>query len=346
VDCAVADQVLYFPYISVPSDAWFTRVLLYWDAVGSIVPAPYADGPERLTPYMQDLMAAQMIRPISPEAHNGALMEPLQDFFSWLDHDPVIRARPPLGERLAMRGETELGTVMHLHTGKLGEVVAEGLMTRGLARATDCEWFEVESLVANRYMVFLATGLGARTQMEPITDQVAALASLAPDPTVSSVKRVVDEIRPTVLEKVLPAPEAPPPVSELAEFKNEHAELLGPFRRRIESDLRNVALVHDEWARQEMLKEGEQALSEQVQEIQARMNERHWITRLGTLCAILAPAVPVVAKATGHDFGDAALEAPSFMVGLFGIRRLLRVDDDWTKEPLAYAALASERLLG
>lgn len=36
----MARKVLYFPYISVPESAWFTRVLLYWDEVGSIVPSP------------------------------------------------------------------------------------------------------------------------------------------------------------------------------------------------------------------------------------------------------------------------------------------------------------------
>jgi len=126
VDCAVADQVLYFPYISVPSDAWFTRVLLYWDAVGSIVPAPYADAPERLTPYMQDLMAAQMIRPISPEAHNGALMEPLQDFFSWLDHDPVIRAGVHVEDRAGHAARRIREEVGRLRDVARGDVAAKG----------------------------------------------------------------------------------------------------------------------------------------------------------------------------------------------------------------------------
>jgi hypothetical protein len=57
----VAHQVLYFPYISVPEDAWFTSVLLHWDKVGSIVPAPYVREPQRLSAYMQDLLAAELV---------------------------------------------------------------------------------------------------------------------------------------------------------------------------------------------------------------------------------------------------------------------------------------------
>ncbi len=38
---SATNNVLYFPYISVPSSVWFTRMLLYWDKVGSIVPRDY-----------------------------------------------------------------------------------------------------------------------------------------------------------------------------------------------------------------------------------------------------------------------------------------------------------------
>jgi hypothetical protein len=34
----MADAVIYFPYIRVPDNEWFTRVLLYWDQLGTIVP--------------------------------------------------------------------------------------------------------------------------------------------------------------------------------------------------------------------------------------------------------------------------------------------------------------------
>jgi len=32
-------NALYFPYIKVPKSAWFTRILLYWDKVGAIIPS-------------------------------------------------------------------------------------------------------------------------------------------------------------------------------------------------------------------------------------------------------------------------------------------------------------------
>ena len=34
----VSEKVIYFPRISPPDNEWFTRVLLFWDEVGTIVP--------------------------------------------------------------------------------------------------------------------------------------------------------------------------------------------------------------------------------------------------------------------------------------------------------------------
>ena len=46
------DTALYFPYISVPQGSWFTRVLLYWDGVASVVPRHLSDRAAALTPFM------------------------------------------------------------------------------------------------------------------------------------------------------------------------------------------------------------------------------------------------------------------------------------------------------
>jgi hypothetical protein len=51
----MADSVLYFPSTRVPETGWFTRVLLYWDSVGTIVPAEYLDDPLFLRPYTAGL---------------------------------------------------------------------------------------------------------------------------------------------------------------------------------------------------------------------------------------------------------------------------------------------------
>ena len=71
----MARKVLYLPYISVPESAWFTRVLLYWDEVGSIVPSAYEVDLSRLTPYMQELVHAELVRPIVHARYDSQLLD-------------------------------------------------------------------------------------------------------------------------------------------------------------------------------------------------------------------------------------------------------------------------------
>lgn len=62
----MADKVLYFPYIRVPGNEWFTRVLLYWDEIGSIVPSEYIYRTEVLGNYMIELLQSGLARQAFP----------------------------------------------------------------------------------------------------------------------------------------------------------------------------------------------------------------------------------------------------------------------------------------
>lgn len=58
----VFDKVLYFPHIRVPDNEWFTRALLYWDEVGTIVPhAPPDEVREILGEHTLRLMDAGLV---------------------------------------------------------------------------------------------------------------------------------------------------------------------------------------------------------------------------------------------------------------------------------------------
>ena len=58
------NKVLYFPYINVPNSIWFTRMLLYWDEVGAIVPYEYIDNPEKLDSHTKSLVEAELVRAV------------------------------------------------------------------------------------------------------------------------------------------------------------------------------------------------------------------------------------------------------------------------------------------
>lgn len=54
------DAALYFPYIEVPDHPSLTRVLLYWDRLGSIVP------PVALSARMSELISTELVERVEP----------------------------------------------------------------------------------------------------------------------------------------------------------------------------------------------------------------------------------------------------------------------------------------
>ncbi len=344
----MAHEVLYFPYISVPQDAWFTRVLLYWDKVGSIVPAPYVRQPGQLSPYMQDLLAADLVAPVVPEHHDGPLYRPMECFLQFLDEERSQdgTTEKPLGLHSASRGAADAGTVFQIHRGKLGDLVAEGLLERGLARRVEgADWYEVESRTAAHFMAFLAATLGARVAMDPITDSAAHLAAFSAGPGASDTPAaLLQEMRASVLEEMLPAPAERVRVSDLAEFRERHGDLLSKFRREIENRLVDLALVQEDWARSKKLDLYKEELKEATLEIQARMHERKWRNVVfGTVCGLIAAAIPGARAAITGDLTGVGLQVPAFIAAVYrGIAELRPTRD--LNSPLAYAALAQEHL--
>jgi hypothetical protein len=339
----LAASVLYFPYISVPDEAWFTRVLLYWDRIGSIVPEQYANEPSRFTPFMRELVEAELVAPIEPDRHVGELLGPVEAFFRFVERDREIAARRRRWhDRPAPRGEAPAGTMSHLHRGKLGHMVADELEARGLARRTDREWYAVESRTAAAYMCFLAGALGRLPEvgMDPITDGIDALSPLASNG--GSGLDALRRLRAPVLEELLPAPEGRVDVTELARFKEAHADELRRFRRAVEGALIDVAAIADpdlQAAKAELVR---RELADGVEELRARMSERRWPRIVfGTICGVLAATVPGAQALAGGSVVAAGLAVPSAASGLYA---LLAGGRREPAGPLAYAALAQERL--
>jgi len=49
------ETALYFPYIRIPENAWFSQILLYWDRAATIVPREIQDDSGIVGRYMREL---------------------------------------------------------------------------------------------------------------------------------------------------------------------------------------------------------------------------------------------------------------------------------------------------
>lgn len=142
-------QALYFPYIRVPEAAWFTRTLLYWDRVGTIVPYALADSRKRLGDYTFELIGAHLVEPIYPDAHVNMIPRFAEGFFELLATDTMGAEERRVG--------FERGHLTLIHFDKMGKTVADELEARGLAHSagrTDSpnSWWNVESRTADIFM--------------------------------------------------------------------------------------------------------------------------------------------------------------------------------------------------
>lgn len=325
-------------------------MLLYWDEVGSIVPSPYEADLARLTPYMSELVRAELVRPIVPERYDRYLVEAAGPFLEFVDTDPLITARAGggLGSAPAPRSGAPAGTVMKIHGGKLGHDVESALLQRGLARrGTDRSWIEVEARTGSAYMAFLAAGLGSleEVEMDPITDGVGNLAPFADTESADDPIALSNALAMRVLEGVLPGPAETVPVGELVDFKEAHGPLLADFRGRLESHLLDIAAISDERLRERKLLILTEELQAELEEVEARMHARSWPRLVfGTLCGVLGAAIPVgTALATGA-IPAAAAGAPGLASAIYSARQAMRRGANLENAPLAYAALAREHL--
>ena len=318
------NNVLYFPYIRVPSSAWFTRILLYWDKIGSIVPYDYIANPNLHEPYTRSLIQENLVTQVMP----GMYLTPrhTESFIAYLE-----TLGPMLEER---RTAFMHSKPANIHLEKMGNIGDE-LVNMSLATSTHYPWYMVEDETANDYMSYLATALGQQPDLQfaPVTDEIDCLNRLSPIENQTGLgDRELSALRMEILEEVLPAPATPLSASEIAIFKAKHGDELGRFRREIELELTNIADISDFHLREKRLELIKEKVREETGEICSKMQGEGWHGLVfGKLCALLGsiPGVGVVPKLISAVYKALADTEP---VG----KRL----------PLAYAAYAQTRLLG
>lgn len=253
------DNVLYFPYIRVPQNSWFTRVLLYWDSVGSIVPYEYLNKPASLGKYMRALVSEGLVKQIIP----GQYIYTVPNFLS-----PFLGIAKKRYEQLGS-AKIKLNSLptYRIHIEKI-EDIAEELCRMGLARRSEYPWYEVEQELALKFMAYLASVLGNLKEVNsrPITD---AITNLDIFNTPSSTRNII-------LDKLLPAPTDIIDVSNIVDFKARYQKQLKTFRSEIESFLIQYSNLQDEISKKEYLDRYMSSAQDKIAELIEAMKQNGW----------------------------------------------------------------------
>jgi hypothetical protein len=333
----VGEKVIYFPRINPPDNEWFTRVLLYWDKVATIVPM---EGRDRvLSWHARRLIDAGLVRPIVPFRHVGSIPRFSQAFLDLIESDETVRTR-----RSADLARVPL-TVIHMQ--KFGENLAEELIVSGLARRPRdpelAEWLEVEERTGHLFMTYLATALGhlKTLNMAPITDTENYLSLLLPPaPEVCPAAKAALKV--AVLSRALPAPAGGVAPEEIADFKREYAQLLVRFRVAVTQKALEATRAAP-GARIELAEAHGAELGQMAEEIAASMERRRWrgIGRgaLAVLGAVFATADAVFSgSALSQASAGADLAAAAW--GAIDPENVAPVRSD----AVAYAAVAAREI--
>jgi hypothetical protein len=338
----MADSVLYFPSIRVPNTEWFTRVLLYWDSVGTIVPTEYLDDPLFLRPYTAGLKDHELLTAVVPDAGIWNAPKYFDSFLSLVDSFDLEKTRIRFAN----------GEKARIHVDKTGFGLSGALIERKVAayisgREWDA-WFEVEKHTANLLMAFLATILGQMQQkrMVPMTDSAQCLEAFTRTPGAEpAIEARLDPIRAEILDDLLPAPTDTIEPAELAEFKGKYRELLSGFRTTVEQRVVSAGAIEDLALRAQSVGLTKKELKGQLEEITRRMEEHKWRRiGFGTLLAVVAAGVVTAdAVATGGTLtkAGASLGLASAAYSAF---EGMRTPRDLFDRPMAYAALAHREL--
>jgi hypothetical protein len=332
---------LYFPYIDVPRSAWFSRVLLYWDTVASIVPLDYARAPEHHAPYMRDLVAAQLVTQLFP----GGYIYQIPDFAS-----PFIEYVQRRLEYAARRAHAVRSDPVMVHAEKTGDIGRE-LVRLGIAREAAYPWYEMERWTAKAFMTYLATALGALDAVDaaPVTQDRGCLQLLS-GPLISDRAMHVGyralaparrAARAVILREIFPEPRLPANVRDLADFKERHGDKLRRLRNAVEEKCIEIAKEPDHEVRHERARQIRAQLHDEVAEATEAVRITWGQVIMGGICSVLGAAGVVAGPANQPVAYGAGL------VGLAGATYTalepLRRRNEALKRPLAYAALGNIR---
>ena len=337
----MSDSVLYFPSIRVPQTEWFTRVLLYWDSVGTIVPQEYLDDATFLRPYTARLRDLGLLKAVPPDEAIWHVPHYYDGFLRLVDSiHPDMRDAPLAGRE-----------TVRIHVDKTGFGLAVELERRGLAAAYTSgrewdAWFDVEKHTADLLMAYLATILGQAERMDPITDSVACLEAFTRIPEGGgAVQARLDPIRTEILNDLLPAPADPVSPDQLAQFKGRHRDLLTGFRIAVEQRVFATAAIEDPTLRARSIGLVKHDLKGQLEEITRRMHENKWQrVGFGTLLAVVAAGVVAADAVTTGGTLTIAGASLGLTSAVYTAFKGARTPCDLLTRPMAYAALAHHRL--
>lgn len=331
------DNVLYFPYISIPNTKWLYQTLLYWDKVGSIVPIEYDYNRFKLETHMQELVRLELVEIIRPDPYIYKFEDNFLTFVT-RDNEEVDKRRD-----LFLNGKRFL-----IHRDKMAGSMFQNLEKMKLATLKEgsSSWYYVESQTASEFMVYLAKVIGANIGFRPSTDnenQVHLLRSILPS-TNSTITDEIQSLRTVVIDRILPIPDHITSFEELLEFKSKHYRMLSRFRNHIELFLLDLQNTKSD-IREAKMELFIQRSKQEVDDISELVKSNGWKVDFGTVVGVIR----LVSVAIGTKGTSLLVDLINGTPNIYDAAMDIIPDPEKRQEilskPMAYAFLTDKNLV-
>lgn len=331
------DKALYFPYISLPNEMWTIKTLLYWDGLSSIVPMDYIDHPEELGPFMEQLVGEGLVEQVFPTQYLYQI-----DLFEQCFID-LIKKRSDW-RLMSTAGVARGGTAKtRIHIEKMGRI-SDFLVEYGLAERVNWAWYDVDKRVANLFMAYLASCLGAIPAINaaPVTDKVAFSRMFGDLKRPYKRDNAIHhhKARDVILKSLLPAPSEQVTLSQLVRFKQRHGHLLPALRRKVEAHCASIAILENPEDRIVSTEDFVKQSRLEIDEIVDAMKPTWKMLTFGSLIPLFGSGLAWQATETGNHLAYAGA-ALSFAGATYqAIASIQGIQNQQLTKPLAYLAHA------
>jgi len=241
---------------------WFSKSILYWDEIQTIVPDSYSWEPERLMPFTRNLIKSGLITQAFPYDCNinyDLLREKMLE---------IINSKA--FEIDKKRENFELGNYDFIHKDKFVYEIFDDLIMLKLAKEKEHSgWYYVELETTRILMWLLATVMGYKTNSNPSTDQGYYFSNVFYENFEGYEKQ---QVRKIIVEDLLPFP-TNPNFENLSKFKNKNRGKLTKFRQEVESLIDVAAEIEDSEKRVQKGIELAEKLKAEKEELVAKLEE-------------------------------------------------------------------------
>lgn len=326
-------NLLYYPTINIPKNAWLKSALLYWDEVSSIVPSDY-DGNllldiDRDIEYLIDI---EVFRPIKPETlvfaqDNWEEFEKFQNEFKEVllgkkFQTRIERQRRQFSSSIHSNKIQDLRT-SRVHSNKTSDGLFYFLEEKGLAKREDRnDWIQFEQNTALLYMSLLAKYLA---------DIDKEHTSIGTDSLVYenfNFQKVNKDngfpVASFALKNILPTPKHNVSIEKIIKFKEKRKDNLKHFNLKL-SEFQNKA------SKSESNSELKETTINFQDELVKGVNDLHQVlgdskieTTLKTMKTLISLKSPTLIASTGaiinssNNFLNLPIELTTIGIGIMG----------------------------